>query len=89
MRSTTSTVLVPGWRWIARVIGRGRRCTRPPTLSFSTLSITRPSSLQAHRRAVAVGDDHGAGTAAALMSWPVACTVIGLARAPQRAGRAG
>ena len=43
----TATVLVPGWRWIARMIERSSRSrsqNQAAVLSFSTLSITRPSS---------------------------------------------
>ena len=31
--------------------------------------------IQPHRRAVAVGDDHAAGTASAVSNWPLACSV--------------
>ena len=43
MESTTSTVFVPGWRWMARTMARVS-VRQPATLSFSTLSMTRPSS---------------------------------------------
>ncbi len=39
----TATVLVPGWRWIARTTARSST-NQAAVLSFSTLSITRPSS---------------------------------------------
>ena len=41
--STTATVLVPGWRWTARTMARVS-LSQPATLSFCTLSMTRPSS---------------------------------------------
>ncbi len=43
MASTTFTVFVPGWRWMARTMARAS-FRQPATLSFCTLSITRPSS---------------------------------------------
>ena len=39
----TSTVLVPGWRWIASTSARSSR-NHAAVLSFSTLSMTRPRS---------------------------------------------
>ena len=41
--STTSTVLVPGWRWMARMTAR-LLLYQATILSFSTLSMTLPSS---------------------------------------------
>ena len=43
MRSTTSTVLVPGWR-CTRSITERASLDQAAVLSFSTLSTTRPSS---------------------------------------------
>ena len=54
--STTSMVLVPGWRWTASTTARSS-LNQLATLSFSTPSMTLPISSEAHRRAVAVGDD--------------------------------
>ena len=56
MASTTSTVLVPGCRWMASTIARVL-LYQLATLSFSTLSMTVPDIPEAHRGAVAVGDD--------------------------------
>ena len=41
---TTSTVLTPGWRWMANTMPR-RLLNQLAILSFCTLSITRPISL--------------------------------------------
>ncbi len=41
--STTSMVLVPGWRWIASTMPRFS-LNQAATLSVCTLSITRPTS---------------------------------------------
>ncbi len=73
MLSTTSTVFVPGWRWMARITPR-----TPPNqaaaFSFSTLSRTRPScsSLTGvpFRQATMTGR-----YSAALINWPVDSTV--------------
>ena len=43
MLSTTSTVLVPGWRWMAKMMARWP-LNQLATLSFSTLSKTWPIS---------------------------------------------
>ena len=43
--STTSMVLVPGWRWIASTMPRFS-LNQAATLSFSTESITWPSSFR-------------------------------------------
>jgi len=43
MSLTTSTVLVPGWRWTAKTMARVS-LNQLATLSFSTLSITLPNS---------------------------------------------
>jgi len=43
IESTTSMVLVPGWRWIASRMLRSS-LYQAASLSFSTPSITRPSS---------------------------------------------
>ena len=59
MASTTSTVLVPGCRWMASTIDRAS-LNQLAALSFCTLSITSAQVLQAHRRAVAPGHDQGA-----------------------------
>ena len=72
MLSTTSTVLVPGWRWTGQDDGALAVEPGSPTLLFSTLSMTLADIAQAHRRAVAVGDDHGGGNARRSSSWPLA-----------------
>jgi len=43
MESTTSMVLVPGWRWMASTMPR-LPLNQAATLSFCTSSMTRPSS---------------------------------------------
>jgi hypothetical protein len=43
MRSTTSMVFTPGWRWTARMIER-LPLNHAATLSFCVLSMTRPRS---------------------------------------------
>jgi len=43
MLSTISTVLVPGWRWMARITARSSRY-HEATLSVWTLLMMRPSS---------------------------------------------
>ena len=43
IESTTSMVLVPGWRWIASTMPR-LPLNQAATLSFCTPSMTRPSS---------------------------------------------
>ena len=55
--STTSTVLASGWRWIASTIARAS-LNQVAILSFSTLSMTRATSDELDRRAVAIGHDH-------------------------------
>ena len=42
IESTTSMVLVPGWRWMARMTARSS-LYHDATLSVWTLSMTRPS----------------------------------------------
>ena len=42
IESTTSMVLVPGWRWMARITDRSS-LYQLATLSVCTLSTTRPS----------------------------------------------
>ena len=58
MESTTSMVLVPGWRWMARTMAR-LFLYQEASLSFSTLSMARAQFLQAHGFAVPVGHDEG------------------------------
>src|SRR4029453_5752622 len=71
IESTTSMVLVPGWRWMARITDRSS-LYQLATLSVCTLSTTRPScsrrrgeplrkgtrgGREAGGGAVAIGDD--------------------------------
>ena len=57
MRSTTSMTLAPGWRWMLRMIA-GDSLAHAASRAFSAPSEHLGHVGQAHRRAVAVGDDH-------------------------------
>ena len=73
MASTTSTVLVPGWRWIARITERSS-LYQLATLSVCTPSTTRPSSSSRTGEPLRYATMSGR-KAAAFWSWPVAMTL--------------
>ena len=50
--------LAPGWRWMSRITA-GLPWYQPPMRSFSSPSTTLGDVAEAHRRAVAIGDDDG------------------------------
>ena len=56
-RSATSTVFVPGCRWIASMIARVP-LYQLAVLLFCTSSVIAPDLAEVHRRAVAIRDDH-------------------------------
>ena len=87
MRSTVSMTLAPGWRWTS-ITTAGVPWYQAPTLSFSSPSTTSATSLEQHRRAVAIGDDQrlvGVGADDLV----VGGDGVGLVRAVERALGAG
>ena len=74
-RSMVSMMFAPGWR---RMIMSTARLpfVQAATRLFSTSSKTVRHVAEAHRRAVAVGDDERAGSASAPKSWSLAAIVV-------------
>ena len=83
--STTSMVLVPGWRWMARTMASGAVVPTGDFVVFHT--VDDPAEfLEPDGRAVAIGDDERPVGLRASFSCPLAWTVKAWCR-PRRACR--
>ena len=85
IRSTTSTVLVPGWRWTWSMMARVSLNQRDILVVLDAVDDVA-QFLQPHGRAVAVGHDHRA-VSGGVHQLAVGLHREGLVRPPQRARR--